>query len=1094
MVATPAHLAEKVRRERPEEGERRTVTVLFADAVGSTPLAERLGEEAMYTLMRDSLSRMSEAVHRYEGHVATFTGDGLMALFGAPIAHEDSARRAVAAALLMQRSLEDVGCRFRVGLNTGPVVVGTVTDDLHMDFTALGDTVNLAARLEQLAEPGDVWISGHTHRPVAGFFECEALGPLAVKGKAEPVQAWRVLKERPMRTRLELAAERGLSPLVGRDQELAVLQGYVDQARRGSGQVVFVSGEAGIGKSRLILELRRRVTGQPLSWLEGHCVSFGGSSAYLPIIEALKDAFGIDEADDEIQISGRVDAGVAHWEEPARRAAPYLKYLLSVNPGDESVAAMDPQERRIGVFDALRVLLLQESARQPLVLVVEDIHWADAMSQDALGALFDVVASTPALLILTHRPGYSHALGERAGVNRLAVGQLDAEESALLTRSVLEVGNLPPELERLIAGRAEGNPFYVEEVSRALVEAGVVAPSNGSYRLVRPIEEVQIPDTIQAVILSRIDRLEHDAKAAMQFASVIGREFTPRILERISDLQSKLAEVLGDLKALEFIYEKAYFPELAYMFKHALTHDVAYATLLAERRRALHRLVGAAIEELNSERLTEHYEVLAHHYSEGQDWDKALGYLEKAGDKATAAYANHDALSFYGRALEICDTLGEQGIAASAPLAAKRGFANVVNGDLTEAIADFERMVSAARLLGSRPLEGIALGYRGLMEAWNTDWEPAENSLQAAWAIAEEGFEEVRPLASLGLIWLFTTSNRLPETEPILITADEAAALPDPFTQGAWNWILGFVEYWRGRSDEALRILREIPEAGAAVVVNRLFNWWVQSMALATRGEYEAALSLLREAQATSERVGDVLIPPRVLNTVGWIYGELEDHERAMERNRSSVEFIDSVPGFPHPDVQPHARVNLGDNLRALGRPDEAEEQFRAAEAVIRSPVPTERWMAWRVSQHLFHSYGELCLDRGDTARALTYADECLELALNNSSAKNVIKGRRLRGQVFMAEGRLDEAEAEVLAALEVAIEVGNPPQLWKTQVALGDLRVAQGRTDDARDAYGEALLIIERVAGSLTDDQLREGLLRSKPVKDIRIAANSRP
>jgi tetratricopeptide (TPR) repeat protein len=614
---------------------------------------------------------------------------------------------------------------------------------------------------------------------------------------------------------------------------------------------------------------------------------------------------------------------------------------------------------------------------------------------------------------------------------------------------------------------------------------------DNTYRLRRTIEEVQVPGTIQEVILSRVDRLAREAKEAMQLASVVGREFTARVLGRISDLDTQLPAVLADLSALALIYEKARFPELAYMFKHALIHDVAYATLLADRRRALHRLVGAAIEELYADRLTEHYETLAHHFTEGQEWDKALEYLEKAGDKAAAAYANTDALGFYGRALDVCETLGAQAVPASASLAAKRAFVNFLVGEVPAAVADFDRMVEAARQLGSRSLEGTALGYRGLMEVWNNDWDQAETTLRTAWVVIEEGFEEVRPIVTVGLVFLFFTSNRLPEAEPLLTTDLKPEAMPDPFTQGFWNMTLGFLEYWWGRPSESLRVLRQVPEAAARLITIRLWNWWPQSLALATKGEYEAALTLLDEMRSTGERAGDVLLRPRILNTVGWIYGELEDPGRALDWNRESVE-IATAPGFPDFDVGMHARVNVGDNLVALGRPEEAEAEFRAVEAVIRDPKPHERWMVWRYSQHLFHSYGELWLARGDVERALCYADECLEVAEYNASRKNIIKGRRLRGQVFMAQGRLDEAVQELSAALDIAGEVGNPPQLWKTHAAIGELRWAQGRPEEAHRAYREALSIIEGVAASITDERIRETFLQSKHAEGIRRAAEA--
>ncbi|MDQ3900639.1 MAG: AAA family ATPase, partial [Actinomycetota bacterium] len=551
---TPAYLAEKMRRRRPAEGERRSVTVLFADAVGSTPLAEQLGEEGMYSVMRECLSRMTEAVHHYEGYVASFTGDGIMALFGAPIAHEDSARRAVAAAMRMQCSLEQyareitrqhgVPVRFRVGLNTGPVVVGTVTDDLQMDFTAIGDTVNLAARMQQVAEPGSVFISEPTHRIVGDHFDCEPLGELAVKGKAQPVAAWRVVRERPVRSRLEVAAERGLTRFVGRAQELRALEESLEMARQGAGQVVLVSGEAGIGKSRLLFELRRRLHGQDVTWIEGHCISYLTNSPYLPVVDLVKNAFGIRDDDSDAEVVAGVDEAVSRWQEPARGAAPYLKYVLSVDPGDDAVATMDPRERRAGVFEALRTFLVQLSARRPVLAVVEDLHWADEISQQALASLTEIMPSAPVLLVLTSRPGDGYLFAERAGVTHLALRQLDNDESAALTKDLIPGASLPPELQRLITAKADGNPFYLEEVTKTLLETDVLAQTNGSYRLQRPIEDIHIPETIQEVILSRIDRLEAEAKRAIQLASVIGREFRIQLLDRISDVQARLSQLV----------------------------------------------------------------------------------------------------------------------------------------------------------------------------------------------------------------------------------------------------------------------------------------------------------------------------------------------------------------------------------------------------------------------------------------------------------------------------------------------------------------------------------------------------------------------
>jgi class 3 adenylate cyclase/tetratricopeptide (TPR) repeat protein len=1092
---TPEHLAEKIRRHRPSEGERRNVTVLFVDTVGSTPLAEKLGEEAMYSLMREALVRMSDAVHHYEGYVAAFTGDGLMALFGAPIAHENSARRAVASALRMQESLEEygadierhhgVGCRFRVGLNTGPVVVGTVAEDLRMDFTAIGDTVNLAARMEQTAEPGTVLISERTHRVVADFFDCEPLGALALKGKADPALAWRVVREKGMRTRFQAAAERGLSPLVGRDRELSLLTELAERAAGGEGQVVFIAGEAGIGKSRLLLELRQRVGARSFRWLEGRCASYGRNFPYLPVVDLLKAVFGVTEDDDEGRIIARVDHTVSRWVAQAQKRASYLKFLLSVDPGDEAVAAMDPVERHLDTLDALGDLLVEEGRQRPLVVVVEDLHWADQMSLEALGRLRGTVPKVPVLLLLTHRLDYQPPSDETV----IPVTRLDSEASAALTRGVLDAEALPDDVQHLVTGKAEGNPFYIEEVTKALVEAGVLERVDDTgFRVGRAIEQVEIPGTIQEVILSRMDRLAREAKEAMQLASVVGREFTARVLDRISDLEAQLSDVLGELTALELILEKERLPELAYMFKHALVHDVAYATLLAERRRALHRVVGAAIEELYADRLAEQYETLAHHYSEGHDWQKGLQYLEKAGDKAAAAFANQEALSFYGRGLEVCATIGDEALETSASVAAKRGFVNYAIGAVAQAIGDFDRMADAARALGNRSLEGIALSSRGFMEFFSLDFATTEETAAKALAIADEGYEEVRPYANLVMASLFAVTRRfpIPEGERFLISEEELASLGDPFLQGTWSWSLALFHTWYGHPDDSLRLLRNRPEATDQIITNRLWNWWTEGLALGTKGEYEAALRLLEDTIRTGERVGDVPVLSRAFNTVGWIYTQLHDHTRALQWNRRSLEFVQSHPQFPEPDIQMNARLNMADDLVALGRADEAEEEFRLVETVAEGPLP-EAFAYSRYAQRLYHSYGELWLARGDLDRAAEYAERCLELAEGNLGRKNIVKGRRLRAKVLMAQVRLDEAEQDLIPALEFAREVGNPPQLWETYAAFGEMRFAQGRADQAHQAYANARSVIDAVAGTLRDRELRETFLSSAQVLAIR-------
>jgi class 3 adenylate cyclase/tetratricopeptide (TPR) repeat protein len=1099
---TPRHLVEKILKDRGAlVGERRTVTVLFSDAMGFTPLSERIGEEEVYSLMQDCVARMMEAVHHYEGTITQFTGDGVMALFGAPIAHEDSARRAVAAALEMQKSLREyadqvskehsIEVGFRVGLNTGPVVVGSISDNLDMDYTALGDTVNLASRMESLAEPGTVYLTEQTYRAVKDYFDCESLGALAVKGKADPVTAYRATIEKTaVRTRFQAATERGLTPLVGRSQELSALKGYFEQAKSGQGQLVLLSGEAGLGKSRLLLELRRSLVDEPLTWLEGQCIAYGQKIPYLSISDLIKNNFGVEEGDSEGRIIERIDDRTAAWDEAARATSPYLKYLLSVDPGDAAVVEMDPRERRAGVRDGLRALLLQESRHKPLVVVIEDLHWVDENSEEALAALADVVATAPVLMILSFRPDYTYPLGERTDYRRIALGFLPAEESAAMVERVLQTAALPKQVSQLIASKGEGNPFYIEEVTKSLVESGMLRQTNGSYQLDRPAEEIRVPDTIQEVILSRIDRLEREAKEAIQRASVIGREFAERLLNRISDAQSGLGDSLNELKALELIYERAYFAELAYMFKHALTHDVAYSTLLVKRRKAIHSLVGAAIEELYAGRLPEQYEALAHHYYEGQEWEKALDYLEKAGDKATAVYANQDALDCYARALEVCEKLGKPALETVSRVAEKRSMVNFTIAEVVDAVADSELMVAAAGALEDRRLKGMALAARGWAQSWAHDFDASEQSLRAALAIGDEGHSDVRAVASVFLGMMFFTSGRLSEAAPFLQLADEVfPEMGDSPYMGFWVTSRGFRSNQEAQYDWTLEHFRRWREAAPIHPPLSLQKEWHEAMALAGQGEYQRALSALEENITSCERIGEKLFRVRALNTVGWIHSELQNHEEAMRWNVRSEEA--ELPVLTAvPEVRSNARLNLGDSLLALGRLAKAEEYYQQVEGVVRHPKPAENFCLWSYRHHFFHSYGELWLARGDHEKARSLADECIALSESTNKPKNVVKGRRLRGQCLLAQGKLAEAETEIDIALGIAKEIGNPPQLWKTYVALGDLRKVQGEPDQARKAYREAYSIIENVSEGLTDEALRETFLASPHVQGIREAA----
>ncbi len=479
---TPKHLAEKILVPRSAlEGERKQVSVLFVDVSGFTSLSERLDPEDVHRLMTRAFELMLAEVHRYEGTVNQFLGDGIMALFGAPIAHEDHARRALHAALGIRavlgsyeeelRGRRGIGFQVRQGVNTGLVVVGSIGTDLRMDYTAVGDTTNVAARLQQTAERGRILISDAIHRLTEGYFHTRALGELQVKGKAEPIRGFELIAAKEARTRLDVGAERGLTPYVGRERELQLLRQCFDRAKAGQGQVVFIAGEAGIGKSRLLHEFRRQL-GDEATWVEGRCMSFGQSIAFYPIIDMLKRNFRIEEGDTEDTIARKVERAVTVLGEDLRPILPYLCSLLSIDPGDAVVVTMDPQQRRGEVFDALRRLLVRAAEVRPQVLVHEDVHWIDKASEDSLVFTADSVPTSRILHILTYRPGYKHPFDERSYHTRIALSTLSHDDSVHMAHAVLGTDSLPEDLRALIVRKAEGNPFLSRRLSSRCTRSG----------------------------------------------------------------------------------------------------------------------------------------------------------------------------------------------------------------------------------------------------------------------------------------------------------------------------------------------------------------------------------------------------------------------------------------------------------------------------------------------------------------------------------------------------------------------------------------------------------------------------------------------
>jgi class 3 adenylate cyclase len=597
------------------EGERKQVTVLFADLKGSTELIRDLDPEAAQRLLDPALWHMMDAVHRFEGTVNQVLGDGIMALFGAPIAHEDHALRACYAALAMQAAMRNyaeevrrthgIAVQLRVGLNAGGVVVRTIGNDLHMDYSAVGPTTHLAARMEQLATPGSILLTAATLRLVEGLVQVNPLGPVPVKGLVESVEVFELVGASALRRRLQVATARGLTRFVGRDAELSQLHQALEHARAGHGQVVALVGEAGMGKSRLVHEYIHTYQTQGWRVLESAAMSYGQATPYFPILELLQHYGHVEEYDEPRIIRAKLTGQVLTLDEALQDTIPALLALLEALPEDSPFLRLDPPQRRQRTLEALKRVLLRESQAQPLLLVCEDLHWLDSETQALLDRLVDSLPTARLLLLVNYRPEYQHGWGSKTSYTQLRLDPLPPTSADAILQALLGDGGgaqhaAPLQaLKQLLIARTEGNPFFLEESVRTLVETGVLVGEPGAYRLAQPIDRLQMPATVQAILAARIDRLPPEEKYLLQTAAVIGMEVPLLLLQAIAELpEAALHGGLAHIQAAEFLYETRLFPDHQYTFKHALTQEVAYSSLLQERRRALHARIVEAIEAL----------------------------------------------------------------------------------------------------------------------------------------------------------------------------------------------------------------------------------------------------------------------------------------------------------------------------------------------------------------------------------------------------------------------------------------------------------------------------------------------------------------
>ena len=644
----PKGLTEKILSQRDRiEGERKQVTVMFCDMEGFTPLSELLGIEDAYAIMDQVYEILIHKVHDYEGTVNEMTGDGIMALFGAPIALEDAPQRAIRSSLAIHREMakfsdqlrqenKDIPfIKMRVGIHTGPVVVGTVGNDLRVEFKAVGDTVNLASRMEGLAESGTTYITGDTFKLTEGLFRFEALGKKEIKGKKEPIKIYRAIATSTSRTRFDVSAERGLTPFVGRERELELLIDGFERAKGGRGQAFSIVSEAGIGKSRLLYEFRKAVSSSDVMFLEGRCLSYSSGVAYHPVIDILKANFDIRQGDGDLEIREKVKKGLEIIGLDEASSLPYLLELFSVKDSGIDQIPMSPEAKKDRIIEVINRITLKGSQIRPLILAYEDLHWSDKSSEEVLKSDLEGIAGAKVLMIFTYRPEFVHTWGGKSYHNQINLNRLSNRESLSMVADLLNTEQINSELEELILEKTEGVPFFIEEFLKSLNDLNLIEKKNNACRLAKDIQDVTIPSTIQDVIMARVDALPEGAKEVLQTGSAIEREFSYDLIKRVKELpEQELLSHLSVLKDSELLYERGIYPDTTYIFKHALTRDVVYESILSKKKKNLHEKIGDAVEELYADRIEEQYELLAHHYALSEQWEKAVHFGRLAAEKA----------------------------------------------------------------------------------------------------------------------------------------------------------------------------------------------------------------------------------------------------------------------------------------------------------------------------------------------------------------------------------------------------------------------------------------------------------------------------
>jgi len=1051
--------------------QRTRVTLLHAQVLETDPpVAEHERERA--------LEQLGAKASGFGGRILDLGPSSVRVAFGLD-ASEDAAHHAAHAALAMQRLVSGASISrplpVRIALHTDELLVGRLDDRIELDADARRTAQGVLEDLQRETVEG-ILASPATKALIERRFDVE---PTPLSAGDQP--SWRVMGL--------VETDRHSTPFVSRDREIAMLDDLLAQVEEGRGHAVLLAGDPGMGKSRLLHEFRRRTKGRA-SWMQGSAVSFGKTLPFHPLIDLLKNAFSIQADDSDPVVVERITYATAGFSEAFRPSVQFLRALLSVESGSTAITPLDPKLRRAGIFDAVRQLFLETAAARPLVVVLEDLHWMDPATGEFLAMMIESLVSGRILLCVTHRTGYALPVAPGVFDAQLVLSRVSQAGTETIGRSLLGASALSAELQRLVEVKTEGNPFFVEEVLRSLDERGLLVRHGDAIGLPGPTGKIEIPNRVHDVILGRLDRLDPAAREVLHVAAVIGREFPRRVLERVlPDAHATIEDRLQQLRAADLIHNARVWPDVIYVFKHALTHEVAYDAQGESPRSAQHARIGDAIEVVYADRLSEHFGVLAHHFTRAQRWDKALEYLLAAAQQAERTFATREALGLYDEARRAAEHLAG-GVGDPITLIGiheAKARLYFVTSDFERSAQEGERILPLARLIGNRAKEAEAHVTIAWASTWGRNLEAAIRSAREALAVAEPAHAlAAQGRAHFTIGFVRGVTGVLDESGASLETAVQmSTAAGDAVNRSLSLAAAGLLRNWAGEYSEAARLQHDSESLAreCGVLFPLLFSCFLRGLTLTGKGDYDEAFASFTEGLSLAQRVGDEAIHHRLLNCLGWLYADLGDLDHAEELNAISAQI---GRRRRDPGTQPNAELNLGDIFRARGDLVGAQEQYDSVFKYWRNPS-TSQWMKYRYSIRMFASMGELALARNDLSVARSHAAECLELATRTGSRKNLVKAHRLGGQIACAERDWDHAEDHFRASRELATSLGNPPQLWKAELAFGDFLRNAGRVDESRQAYARSFAIMQQARSGLRHDKLRDAFEKNPDMRTVR-------